>query len=167
MPRQLVAAASSCLIALSVLAGPAIADEPVRGNILVLTQSVEPGGSFPVSGYGLDPGIEITFVLHQGPDSAEAGSTTVGADGTFTTTAVVPATFSNGYAELAGVGDGGARWVASVLIGPEPTPASQTVVVPSESRVTALIVFVVGLVTFVIAGVSYLRAQRQRSNLSG
>ena len=73
MRHRLAAAASTSLIALAIFSGPASADEPIIGNIVVMAQSVEPGGSLPVTGYGLDPGAEISFVVTQGSASAPAG----------------------------------------------------------------------------------------------
>ena len=167
MRHRLAAAASTSLIALAIFSGPASADEPIIGNIVVMAQSVDPGGSFPVTGYGMDPGLEISFVVTQGSTSAPAGSAIAAADGTFTATLAVPAAFTSGYAELVGMGKDGGRWVASVLVGPEPSPPSQEVVVPLQTRVPALVVLVVGLVIFVIAGLRYVLGQRRRSKSPG
>jgi hypothetical protein len=161
---RFLAISASCLFAIAILAEPVLADEPVIGNILVHTQAVEPGGSFSVTGYDLDPGTVVELEVRQGDASAPAGSARVLEDGTFATTAVVPTSFTNGYAELVGTGSEGGRWVASVLVGTPGEPATQGTTSPVDERAIALVVFLIGLVIFAVAGTHYLRGPRRRSH---
>lgn len=159
-----IAVAAAALALTAGLAEPVLADEPVRGNILVPIEQVAPGDAFPVTGYELDPGITITMRINQAATSTELGSVTVAPDGTFQTSLTAPAPLSGGYAELIATSDEGSQWRASVLIaGPgdgnaTPPPGAQSPASGAvDPRLLALAVMAVGLVIFAVAGLRYLR----------
>ena len=157
MRRRLLAALALALAAAGAASTVALADEPVIGNVLVPIEHVEPGATFPITGYDLDPGAVITLDLSSGGQSAALGSATVAADGSFASTATLPATFNRGYAELAATSSEGGRWVATVLVGAPSTVPHAAPGASAEDRLLWVGLLLVGLALFVVAGLRYLR----------
>lgn len=160
MRRSLLLAVLLPLAAL--LAGPAIAlaDEPGIGHVFVPADHVVPGETFPVTGYDLDPGASLLVGLSTGSTSIALGTRAVAADGTLSTTVLLPPTFPTGYAELTATSAEGGRWSTFVLVGeraegPKPSGAASDATLNSQT--IALIVMLVGLVIFAGAGLRYLR----------
>jgi hypothetical protein len=163
LSRPATAALLPAALLLLRLVAPVLADEPIIGNILVTTDHVAPGASFGVSGYQLDPGTAVSLTLIQGDRSAMAGSAPVSADGTFSTSAAVPADFVDGYAELVGTGSEGGRWVASVLIDVDGLPNQAASSGGVDPQIIALIVLAIGLIIFAVAVVSFIRGDARKS----
>lgn len=146
----------------ALLVGPAItrADEPGIGQLVVPADHVMPGETFPVTGYDLDPGASLLLGLSTGSTSIALGTRAVAADGTLSTTVLLPPTFPTGYAELTATSAEGGRWSTFVLVGeraegPKPPGGAGDAALNLQS--IALIVMLVGLVIFVGAGLRYLR----------
>jgi hypothetical protein len=167
VPRRLVAIVCA---AIALFGGPAVvaADGPNNGNLLVPVDHVMPGEQFRITGFDIDPGITLTLSLIAGARSAELGQIKVALDGTVESTAVVPADFPLGYAELHAASDGEGTWSTAVLIGPRAEgPRGVNTVADDPSRTIALIVAALGLVIFVGAGLLYLRSGRRGTPASG
>jgi hypothetical protein len=87
------------------------------------------------------------------------GTVVVGVDGTMNATAVMPADFPDGYANVTATSRADGQWLTAVLVGerPEGSGAQEPVAEDPRLRTVALLVLAVGVVIFLAAGARYLR----------
>ncbi|MES1239936.1 MAG: hypothetical protein ABUL57_03645 [Chloroflexota bacterium] len=120
-----------------------------------------PGDTMLITGYDLDPGTDLTFTLESGADGVTLVEATVGADGTVSATASVPANFPTGYAEVIGTGAGNS-WRTVVLIG-ERAEGPDAQPTPIDDRVTGLTLAGIGTLLFLLAAAWYVRSRPKGS----
>jgi hypothetical protein len=162
MPARITRAAGSlagALFALVLLAGSAVADGPAVGQILVPGDHHLPGETIQLTGYDLDPGAKLAFQLIVPSRTTDLASAVVAADGTVAASAVVPATFPRGYAQVVGTATGGDQWTTTVLIGERAEgPGSQ----PGAAGMDPLPLTLLGggLILFAAAAAWHLRGRR-------
>lgn len=141
-----------------------LADNPTNGTILVLGDHVLPGQPFSVTGYDIDPGIDLELAITNGTRTASLGHAVVSGDGTLNATVDLASDFPVGYANLTATSPADGQWTTAVLVG-ERAEGPQPVGDQNGADVGAigLLMFAVGLVVFALAGWRYLRGQRAAS----
>lgn len=149
------------LLALLALAGPGgvAADGPTVGNIVVHADHVLPGGTFLLTGTDLDESATVTVRLTSGESAAQLGTVHTAADGSLSADLVVPASFPNGYAELA-ASSVGTTWTTIMLVGERAEgPGAQPS--PGEDASDAsLLTIAAALVLLAIAGAGLVMFRR-------
>ena len=134
----------------------ASADVPQDGRLLVTADFVLPGQGLPLVGIDLAPG-DVDVSISAGSTTATLGSARVAADGSLSASLPVPAGFPHGYAQVVAAGVEG-RWETTVLIGPRAEgPGAVAPPGSIDARLLALGVLAIGLATFAVFGLRYLR----------
>jgi len=128
------------------------------GELQVPIDHVMPGQTFPVTGYELDQGAGLIVRITTGQVTIELGRTVVASDGTMAMTASLPVAYPKGYATLTASGDAG-QWSTVVLVGERAEGPGQRPNAPDSNAAQnlALVVLIVGLAIFFLAGARYVR----------
>jgi len=155
------------LALLSSLAAPAtlLADSPTNGTIIVLGDHVLPGQPFSITGFDIDPGIELELAITNGSRTASLGRATVGIDGTVNASVTLADDFPLGYANVTATSPADGQWTTAVLVGDRAEGPGAPVGdgVPIDERSVGLLLVVIGLVVFAVAAFVFLRGRPRRS----
>jgi LPXTG-motif cell wall-anchored protein len=101
MVRRSLAALGLALAALVLFAPVASAQYVDDGSLVTDDPNPDVGDSITITGTGCgEPGVDVTVSISQGANTVVLGTVTTGPDGTYTFTATVPSSFSNGTAVI-------------------------------------------------------------------
>lgn len=152
------------LLAALVVAAPAAAHFGGDPLVHVPLDHITPGRSFPVIGADLGPGAKVVLKLLRDGRATSLRTLRAHSDGHFTTKALVPEGFPDGYARLVAISSTGATASTWVLVG------ARAESVPSGSSggdglgIGTALIPVAGLILvgLGVAGMIRMRATRRR-----
>jgi LPXTG-motif cell wall-anchored protein len=101
MVRRTLAALGLVIAGLVLLAPAASAQYEDPGSIIVDNPNPDVGDSITVTGTACgEPGTDVTVSITQNGQTVVLGTTTTGPDGSYTITATIPGSFTNGTAVI-------------------------------------------------------------------
>ncbi|HXG26463.1 MAG TPA: hypothetical protein VNL94_06385 [Candidatus Binatia bacterium] len=156
--RTLGAAAVLTLAAVG--ASPALADSPSNGQLIVPGDHINPGETFSITGYDIDPLIELDLAIVSGGRTAELGTVKTDGAGNLSASVQLPSDFPTGYANVMATSVADGQWTTAVLVGERAEgPNAQPGSAPPDDRVVGLLLAGIGTVLFLIAAAWYVRTR--------
>jgi hypothetical protein len=155
--------AVAALLAIATAAAtPALADGPSNGQLIVPGDHINPGQPFSITGYDIDPLIELKLTIVSGGRTADLGTVTSDGAGNVTASVVLPSDFPTGYANVTATSVADGQWTTAVLVGERAEGPNGATGAPLDDRAFGLALAAIGTVLFLIAAVWYVRSRPKR-----
>jgi hypothetical protein len=153
-------AAAAAVIVAAIAASPVLADSPSNGQLIVPGDHINPGETFSITGYDIDPLIDLDLAIASGGRTAQLGTVKTDGAGNMSASVQLPADFPTGYANVTATSLADGQWTTAVLVGERAEgPTAQPGGAPLDDRVFGLLLAGIGTVLFLVAAAWYVRTR--------